>query len=1109
MRAANGVVVILIALCFGMTPGYTQTAPDPSKPRFDHLEWGEEVYTPAQRLRFLQPLIRNAARGEQFYADACAIFDVEKPQSAARVAFNAFRAKWAASEPDAVAALERQFPQIVDYLYADLLIRPWWYNPQPINDIQQAENLPYMRYMRRHSNVRIESFSPLTVPGAAYQAPLLMSIAARNSPEIIGLFIHMVRKYADQQLIRPLDEYVGYDTDHDGLVSNDEAIWEPWKSIPDKIKLTCMKDGHVYAIPTDVTPGPIVLVYRRDLFQEAGLDPNKPPHTWAEFLDIARRLTRPQMRIQGARFQQGRRGFFLFNGAWLWYPWFWSAGGNLVKQHRTCPECGTIGTWLKEETAFACGNCGKPVIHDKQGKLIESEWEATFADESGRAAVELYQTLVWQHWFRCPDDDEPIVLDRKAIASKLAGAEPDAEIGSAACPKCGKDVPYRKKDVVKGMCRPYNPTENVDRNEAFENGEVAMMIYYLSPTELGNLNLRPDQIGVAPVPVRTPDDKPWTVSQPGFLALAAEFDTQARQDVAWDLMSARYAHLKDMTRAIASAGYYKFMSPAQLKAAGLDEFLEELPDWWIENLNTAFTYTRTEPFQKNASYIQDQVFPKHVFDRILNEADLDPLAAMKAAQEEANTKFLSSESSERVQKFRPWAIVIVIAAGALFVTLFTVYVRMAAKHYKVQGSSGMSEKVRLVAPLALLAPAVISIGLWSYYPLVRGSLMAFQDYRVLGDSRWVGIDNFVRVILDNNFHEALLNTLRYVVLALSLGFVAPIVLAIMLSEVPFGKYFFRTVFYLPAVMSSLVVMFLWKLMYNETEYGFLNKIVMNPVLVEIVKTMMASAGILLIVCAAVTATGAKLRRERAGEMIICGLLGGAAGYAGYTQIIMAKMALDVSSGVFAWLGAAVAMLVGAALLMVAITRGFTMRQQPIDTRTAVSACIQAALGCLVVYFASCLKKADHPVMWLSNEVWAMPAVILPFVWAGAGPGSLIYLAALKSVPEDLYEAADVDGAGMWSKLWHITIPTLKPLIVINFVGATIGSFQAMENILVMTGGTAKTMVLGLQIWTEAYIYLNFGYATAIAWILGSMLIGFTVMQLNVLRKVEFRKAGEN
>jgi len=942
-----------------------------------------------------------------------------------------------------VAALAKDFSAIESYLLDDILIRPWWYNPQPINDIQQVENLPYINYMQKHPNVRVEAFSGLTVPGAAYQAPLLMSIAARNSPEIIGLFIHMVRTYADQRLIRPLDEYIGYDNDGDGLVSDDEATWEPWKSIPDKIKLTCMKDGHIYAVPTDACPGPIVLTYRRDLFQDAGLDPNKPPHTWEEFLDYSRRLTRPQLKIQGAKLQMGRRGFFLYNGAFMWYPWFWGAGGNLVKQHRVCPDCGTTGTWLKEETAFKCGKCGKPVIRNKQGEMVPTEWEATFADDSGRASIELYKTLRWQLWFRCPDDDEPVILDRKTAAPRLSGADADAVLGSAVCPKCKKEVSYRKKDVVEGMSRIFSSTENVDRLEAFENGEVAMMVWYLSPTELGSLSLRPDQIGVAPVPVRTPNDKPWAVAQPGYQALAAEFDTKAKQDAAWDLLAGRYTYAKEMTRAYASAGYYKFMAPAQLKEAGLDDFLAELPDWWIENLNIAFKYTRTEPFQKNASPIQDQVFSRNVFDRIFTEPNLDAMEALKAAQDEANTKFLSSESSAKIENFRPWALMIVIAGGGLFAALMVVYIRMASKHYRAQGSSGMSEKMRLLAPLALLAPAVISIALWSYYPLARGSVMAFQDYRVLGGSTYVGIDNFLKALLDSSFWDAMWNTLRYVVYALSLGFVAPIVLALLLNEVPWGKYFFRTVFYLPAVMSSLVVMFLWKLMYNETEYGFLNQIMMNKTLVIVLRVMVGGLGVVLLGFPLANALG----------------LGGMRAKATRRRIMS-----DVIFGV---------------------------------------------CGVAIIVAAFLIRQADQPIAWLTNEAYAMPAVILPFVWAGAGPGCLIYLAALKSVPEDLYEAADVDGAGMWSKLWQITIPTLKPLILINFVGATIGAFMSMENILVMTGGTAKTMVLGLQIWTEAYIFLNFGYATALAWILGAMLIGFTVMQLNILRNVEFRKAGEN
>jgi multiple sugar transport system permease protein len=85
-----------------------------------------------------------------------------------------------------------------------------------------------------------------------------------------------------------------------------------------------------------------------------------------------------------------------------------------------------------------------------------------------------------------------------------------------------------------------------------------------------------------------------------------------------------------------------------------------------------------------------------------------------------------------------------------------------------------------------------------------------------------------------------------------------------------------------------------------------------------------------------------------------------------------------------------------------------------------------------------------------------------------------------------------------------------PLIIINFVGAFIATFQTMGNIFLLTfGGPGdETRVLSLLIWVEAYNNLRFGVATAMAWILGSALIGFAYLQINILRKVEFRRVEE-
>lgn len=152
-----------------------------------------------------------------------------------------------------------------------------------------------------------------------------------------------------------------------------------------------------------------------------------------------------------------------------------------------------------------------------------------------------------------------------------------------------------------------------------------------------------------------------------------------------------------------------------------------------------------------------------------------------------------------------------------------------------------------------------------------------------------------------------------------------------------------------------------------------------------------------------------------------------------------------------------------------------------------------------------LLDSNVTIDWLGDPKWAMIAVVLPAIWAAAGPGSIIYIAALKTVPESLYEAADLDGAGVWHKITRIALPSIKPLIVINLVGAFIGSFKSMESIFVLTGGgpLQRTHVIGLEIWYNAFIYLKFGYATAAAWMMGILLIGFTLYQLRILRNVRF------
>jgi len=146
--------------------------------------------------------------------------------------------------------------------------------------------------------------------------------------------------------------------------------------------------------------------------------------------------------------------------------------------------------------------------------------------------------------------------------------------------------------------------------------------------------------------------------------------------------------------------------------------------------------------------------------------------------------------------------------------------------------------------------------------------------------------------------------------------------------------------------------------------------------------------------------------------------------------------------------------------------------------------------------------------WTDDPNLAMLSCVLPMFWAGVGPGCLIYLAALKTISVEQFEAAEIDGATFLQKTHLIVYPGLKGLILINLTGAIAAAFHGATNILIMTGGgpNGATEVTSLLLFFEAFTRLRLGHATAMAWIIGSMLIGVTVIQLQRLSRMEFKTA---
>lgn len=122
--------------------------------------------------------------------------------------------------------------------------------------------------------------------------------------------------------------------------------------------------------------------------------------------------------------------------------------------------------------------------------------------------------------------------------------------------------------------------------------------------------------------------------------------------------------------------------------------------------------------------------------------------------------------------------------------------------------------------------------------------------------------------------------------------------------------------------------------------------------------------------------------------------------------------------------------------------------------------------------------------WLGDPAWAKAALVLMGVW-GAGGGVIIYLAGLQDVPTALYEAADLDGAGAWKKLIHVTLPMISPIIFFNLVMGVIGMFQYFTQAYVMTQGGPQdsTLFYALHLFNKAFLEWKMGYASAMAWVL--------------------------
>ncbi len=819
-----------------------------------------------------------------------------------------------------------------------------------------------------HVEIRLRQFSGIQVEQVESD---LLAIAGGMAPDVLYVNFRKSDTYIQQGFLYPLDKpednYLTSLTEEEIDFRVHEKIW-PVIRRPGPEGRT-----QVWALPTGGALGR-VLLYRKDLFDNAGLAHPDEDWTWDDLLHAARTLTDPAKGEYGLALVRGR------HESHRWVTFLWSAGGEVMT--------------YDEET---------------------DRWSIDFDSPAGATALDFYTRLSAEPW----TDD--------------AGR---------------RRYGYAYKDTAELTVK-------------WERGEIGMIFAYVDERLFSTIN--PETTGMAPVPLG-PTGMRGAELNSRMVGLFAGIEDPAVRDAAWEYirwgetMEAQEIYMRVMVE----GGMGRFMNPDLLERFGYSEVARLSPPGWAETYEIAIATGKPEPYGRHSNVAYDlmtapiQQAEQMALNNELPEDKEERLAVMadllERAAQRARFEMLGEISPDDLRKRRWSAFVVLI----VIVVTFTYVFRNVARAFTPPAPPRLGDETkpgawglkRYAPAYLILVPALVTIFLWQYVPLLRGSIMAFQDYRIMGDSRWVWLDNFGHVLWNTDFWISVWHAARYSLLVIGLTFLPPVVLAIFLQEVPRGKIFFRTVFYLPAVISGIVVILLWKSFYAPSELGALNAILMR------------------IPAWAYIALGAGL--------------------------------FFVSFSFFRRLWfhhhrrpAVLFLIVGAVLFY---------------TCAAIAAPMLAYEGAGL--WERITMTLPEPYRWLQNPRTAMLACVIPMLWAGLGPGCLIYLAALKGISDELYEAADIDGATFVDKILFIVFPMLKPLLIINFVGVFIASwYGATDNILAMTGGAADTEVVGLHIFYKAFVFLEFGPATAMAWILGVMLIGFTVYQLRILSRLEFRAAG--
>ena len=283
---------------------------------------------------------------------------------------------------------------------------------------------------------------------------------------------------------------------------------------------------------------------------------------------------------------------------------------------------------------------------------------------------------------------------------------------------------------------------------------------------------------------------------------------------------------------------------------------------------------------------------------------------------------------------------------------------------------GLSQRQLAVA---LMVPALFTILVIAIYPLMQTFWLSLQDYNLkfVAQRRFVGIGNYVKLVRDEHFRQALMHTLFFTVVSVSMEFVIGLAVALTIHRPFWGRGLVRAAVLVPWAIPTVISARMWEWMWND-QFGVINDVLLR------------------------------------------------------------------------------------------------------------------------------LHLIAESQAWLGKPATAMWAIIVTDVWKTTPFMALLLLAGLQVIPEDLYESAMIDGAGAWQRFWYVTLPLLRPAILVAIIFRTLDAFRVFDVVYVLTGGASNTETLVVLNQRVLFSFLEFGYGSAISTAIFVIIFFFSAMYMRIL-----------